>query len=478
LHLVTGNLSRLAITGTGAATFSSNVTANNYVEIIGNLILNSTSADRKIYFRGSGATPDTNWSMGTLLTPTGATVVTAAATVIDVYNGAGYGFMVRNTSNAPLLQILGSTGAATFSSSVTATSGNFTVDDAATNSVLDILTLTHTTSGTAASGLGAGILFRTERPSSGITLSRGAIYGVSGTDADDNGDLALYTLTNTGASGFSEKMRIKGNGSVGIGTISPNLTSANRTTVDINGANQSLLVFSNAGAFKGYIYNGGTDMDYTAVNQALFGAGTNVIINTAGSERMRITSGGNVGIGTTAPVRKMDIVATGEQLRLAYDSGGSTYTDFRNDSAGGLLINTSGNYIINYIAGSAKTRINSNGDFIVFNLGTGLVYSNGGALTSTNPSDERLKDNITDISWGLSDILKLRPVSYHWKDDKINQGVQFGFIAQEVQEVMPEAIKEFGADVKYLGLEKDAIYATLVKAIQELEARIKQLENK
>jgi hypothetical protein len=53
--------------------------------------------------------------MGTLLTPTGATVVTAAATVIDVFNGSGYGFMVRNTSNAPLLQIAGNTGAATFS---------------------------------------------------------------------------------------------------------------------------------------------------------------------------------------------------------------------------------------------------------------------------------------------------------------------------------------------------------------------------
>ena len=37
---------------------------------------------------------------------------------------------------------------------------------------------------------------------------------------------------------------------------------------------------------------------------------------------------------------------------------------------------------------------------------------------------------------------------------------------------MPEAIKEFGDDVKYLGLEKDAIYATLVKAIQELNPTV------
>ena len=116
-----------------------------------------------------------------------------------------------------------------------------------------------------------------------------------------------------------------------------------------------------------------------------------------------------------------------------------------------------------------------NGALNVENLGTGIVYSNGATLTSTNPSDSRLKENIKDISWGLIDILKIRPVSYHWKDDKINQGVQFGFIAQEVQDIMPEAIKEFGEDIIYLGLEKDDIYATLVKAIQEQQATIEAL---
>ena len=107
---------KLDVNGTGR--FSSNLTATNYIEIIGDLRFNSSGSDRSIYFRGSSGTPDTNWKMGNYLSPTGATVVTAAATVIDVYNGAGYGFMVRNTSNSPLLQIAGNTGAATFSSRV------------------------------------------------------------------------------------------------------------------------------------------------------------------------------------------------------------------------------------------------------------------------------------------------------------------------------------------------------------------------
>jgi hypothetical protein len=106
---------KLDVNGTGR--FSGNV------EIVGDLRFNSNSADRSIFFRGTTGSPDTNWKMGNYLNPAGATTVNLAATVIDVFGGAaGYGFMVRNTSNAPLLQIAGNTGAATFSGSVTAAS--------------------------------------------------------------------------------------------------------------------------------------------------------------------------------------------------------------------------------------------------------------------------------------------------------------------------------------------------------------------
>ena len=88
------------------------------VEVIGDLRFNSSAADRKIFFRGIAGTGDSNWTMGTYLTPTGSTIVSSAATVIDVYDGVDYGFMIRNTSNAPLLQIVGNTGRAAFSAGV------------------------------------------------------------------------------------------------------------------------------------------------------------------------------------------------------------------------------------------------------------------------------------------------------------------------------------------------------------------------
>lgn len=143
---------------------------------------------------------------------------------------------------------------------------------------------------------------------------------------------------------------------------------------------------------------------------------------------------------------------------------------------------TSGSYTIADFRNGSNTpslQVLANNNVALAALGTGLVYSNGGVLTSTNPSDERLKTNIENLSWGLSDILALRPVSYSWKTDKIEQGTQYGFIAQEVQSVMPELIREFEtADGTRYGLEKDGIYAAMVKAIQELTARVAALEAK
>jgi hypothetical protein len=252
--------------------------------------------------------------------------------------------------------------------------------------------------------------------------------------------------------------------------------------------------------------------------------GDSFIFKTASSERMRITSTGNVGIGTSSPSSALHVSKAGYMGQTWSNTAVSGISAFLNvyDTTYGIAIGTDQSAPLAFITNaSERMRITSTGALklsdgtlsggggfemtseaffgarfqsggykfmaannsteylrITSSLGTGIVYSNGGALTSTNPSDSRLKENIADITYGLSDILKLRPVSYHWKDDKINQGVQFGFIAQEVKEVMPEAIKEFGEDVKYLGLEKDAIYATLVKAIQEQNQTIKELNNR
>ena len=118
-------------------------------------------------------------------------------------------------------------------------------------------------------------------------------------------------------------------------------------------------------------------------------------------------------------------------------------------------------------------------------LGTGALYTNGGLLTNTNPSDARLKTDIQDITLGLDFISQLKPVSYKWLNNRANQDTQYGFIAQDVQEIEPSLVREFEAAVDIdsensddrktvtrLGLEEKGIYTAMVKAIQELKAII------
>ena len=199
-------------------------------------------------------------------------------------------------------------------------------------------------------------------------------------------------------------------------------------------------------------------------------------------------NGGNVGIGTTTPAS----IVPGTNLTINGTSGGyaSLFLQYNNvdkaffsATSTDLIIGSAGASTNSsfYSGGSERMRINSTGTVKINNLGTGTVYSNAGILTNTNPSDERLKENITDLGYGLNEILQLRPVSYSWINDTANQGKQFGFIAQEVQEIMPDLISEFETkdgeeDVVRLGLDKEAIFVAMVNAIKEQNEVLEQLK--
>jgi len=420
-----------ALSGT-SATFTSNVTAAGYLTSgNGGLQLNTITGvqSQQVQYQNNGTT---RWQLY-LDAPTNS-------------------FNIFNTAQSANNFTLSSTGAATFSSSVTAASGIFSNG---TSGINQLLTLANSSGSSGDNG--SSIRF--------TGFSNGILSEIRGIGRPANTSAGrLQFWVNDSSNVLQNRMSISEEGNVAIGTTTPNNT-ANYSTLSINGTSGGQITWQTGGNLVGYAYN--------TASSLVLGANANnfLAFDTNGSERARITSGGDLCVGGT--------VSSGLQRAVAINGSTSAGVVLQTNAANKGYFYTSGGsaIFIETVSGSIVLVPNS-GSVVVNNLGTGIVYSNGGSLTSTNPSDERLKDNITDISWGLSDILKLRPVSYQWKDDKINQGVQFGFIAQEVQEVMPEAIKEFGEDVKYLGLEKDAIYATLVKAIQELESRIKDLEAK
>jgi hypothetical protein len=98
------------------------------------------------------------------------------------------------------------------------------------------------------------------------------------------------------------------------------------------------------------------------------------------------------------------------------------------------------------------------------------------AGTWTNASDARLKKNISTISYGLKEVMQLRPVAYRMKS---NDEKQVGFIAQEVQKVLPELVSGKEGDVtkgETLGLSYGNLTAVLTKAVQEQQAEIETLK--
>jgi hypothetical protein len=203
---------------------------------------------------------------------------------------------------------------------------------------------------------------------------------------------------------------------------------------------------------------------------------------------------GNVGIGTTTPAGKFN-VASGRSffgansetysIAVAYTqarcNSGQTYYIGATDSATPDLV-------FSNAAGTERMRIADNGEVIVgitdqgaYNLqcnGTGVW----GAGAYVNGSDARLKDNITTLNDGLNVVSQLRPVTFKYKPDySKDQNVQTGFIAQELQAVLAgkdyvDGIVQAGPN--HLNVAYQSLIPILVKAIQELTARVAELEAK
>ena len=101
------------------------------------------------------------------------------------------------------------------------------------------------------------------------------------------------------------------------------------------------------------------------------------------------------------------------------------------------------------------------------------------AYSTTVGSDRRLKENIIKINYGLKDILKLNSVQFNWREKRKGKH-DIGFIAQEVQEIIPEIVNEIpdleNEDNKYLGVEYSKVVPVLVEAIKEQQLQIEDLK--
>jgi hypothetical protein len=225
------------------------------------------------------------------------------------------------------------------------------------------------------------------------------------------------------------------------------------------------------------------------------------------SERMRIASNGNIGIGTSSPTgigggyTAVDIQGSNGG---GFNFGPSTAKSFLYADSGGGYLGTSYNApFIFYTIGTERLRITNAGDLQVAankamycygsdgksygftNLADGNlsftsvqfgVKGNFGAFSGvyTATSDINVKKDFEESTIGLAAIMGLKPTLFRYKDDENNElEKDLGFIAQQVKEFIPQAYKESGT---FIGLQDRPIIAALVKAVQEQQVQIEELK--
>ena len=277
----------------------------------------------------------------------------------------------------------------------------------------------------------------------------------------------------------------------------------------------------------------------TALNMAGDTSGELQIATNGSTTAVTISTAQNVGIGTTTPTSgKLVVIGSGSASSIMtnrveqFNGGGNAFTigDDGTDvligpgnsgsnmsllsRSGGvytkaLIVDSSGNVGIGIAAVDSRVHLyktvasgdvlkvqNATGStgvaYIGFKYGTGTgtetgyIGTNGTTTSYNTSSDYRLKEDVKPMVGALDTIAQLKPVTYKWKLD--NSASQ-GFIAHELQEVVPDcvsgekdAVNEDGS-IKPQGIDTSFLVATLTAAIQEqqtiindLKARITALE--
>ena len=154
----------------------------------------------------------------------------------------------------------------------------------------------------------------------------------------------------------------------------------------------------------------------------------------------------------------------------------------RIDSAGNLLINTASNgtstggKVVLYsdlgmvVKATLAASYNPHVFYSAANALAGYINCNGTTTTYTSISDERLKTNIVNASSALDSVNAIKVRSFDFISD--NSHVDYGYIAQELLEVVPEAVSVPTDDTQMMGVDFGKLTPRLVKAIQELKAII------
>jgi hypothetical protein len=367
------------------------------------------------------------------------------------------------------------------------------------NTALGNDALSNNTSGTQNTAIGYQVLYHNQTGNQNVAIGSSAlILNEDGSDNTAIGQNALFMNQHgvqnvaIGNSALNAN-KDSHNTAVGFWALRNNTTARHNTAIGayalrLNTTGQNNTAIGNEALFSNTEGNYNNAIGYYALKENTTGVGNVAIGNSAGrsitdgdsnvlvglSAGYQTTTGTfNIGIGT----RSLENNVSGSfNVALGYGAGPDS-DGFTNTGSFGYSARTtaSNNFVFgnNQVVGwgfgvspgSAAIKVGSSS-----NNGNGATLTTSGVWTDA--SDRSKKYDIEDISYGLKDVMKLRPVTY--KLEGLNTQ-DIGFIAQEISEVIPEIV--FGEEGE-MTMSYSHLTSVLTKAIQEQQALIEVLKER
>ena len=277
---------------------------------------------------------------------------------------------------------------------------------------------------------------------------------------------------------FTEKMRLKGSGMMGLGTTNPFLNSgATGMHVYNNGYTQLRLESSNNSAGIELKPSTGHSYEIQADNVNSLFVYDRTVGGSAGY-RLLLNGSGYLGIGTINPTRPLSFPATLEK-KISFYPGGT----------GDVGISVSGNDLRLY-SDNVNARVSFGYDdyvngftsraYVLASGGTAMVVQGQLNVNGTiYNSDIRFKKNIFTIENAMEKVMALRGVKYemqteNFPDRNFSAGTQVGLIAQEVEQVIPEVVNT--AVDGYKSVDYAKLVPVLIEGMKQQQEQIRLLQ--